>query len=643
MLKKSVEELQAQVHADPIVPEDAGDVQDDSFLLVEIGCQTDPWIPTTTSCSNCSTVKCMKDAYLSTDDLHIKAGIENDHIYFGRVFPDPRDVPLHIPVCISPESQSETYCANPPLELLDVSDETESSDESGDPDYIPENSDSSEDELENEDEINTENDSVHDLYVVFKNQLLDLFKVCHNEGCGKFIIGSPKIRTCGFAMTITTECGEGHTYRWASQPMLGGTYAGNLLIPSALFLTGASYLTFNEACTSIDLATLTDRQCTTLQSIYMVPEVERMWQQHTESLLAAAGQTPLTVSGDARCDSPGHCATYGTYSILDTTSHLILAQETVRVTDENVANSYWLEPEGLERCIKSLEDHGCKVKTLATDRHPSINKMMRETYSHIEHEFDLWHIVKGMKKKLLSNKNPELLPWVRTISNHLWYSAAFCNGDAVKLKESWLGMLHHITNEHQWISGETVVKCDHAPYSAEEAAKRPWLSQDSKALQLLRAIALDKRLLKDLERVTKCVHTGELESIHSLYTKYVPKRKKFTKSGMVARLRVAALDHNTTVGREQAQTREGLLRYKLEYSKSAGKYVTKPIKIEKDWSFRKQLINGISDRCSKGPSQRKLLLRRKKNVDKSLGENAGLDKPEKAMSVAAHVTRMNRS
>jgi solute carrier family 8 (sodium/calcium exchanger) len=46
-----------------------------------------------------------------------------------------------------------------------------------------------------------------------------------------------------------------------------------------------------------------------------------MWTQHTEAILA-------TIGGDTRCDSPGHCASFGSYTILDSASHLILAQET---------------------------------------------------------------------------------------------------------------------------------------------------------------------------------------------------------------------------------------------------------------------------------------------------------------------------
>ena len=100
--------------------------------------------------------------------------------------------------------------------------------------------------------------------------------------------------------------------------------------------------------------------------------------------------------------------------------------------------------------------------------------------------------------------------------------------------------------------------------------------------------------------VTGCIHTGELESVHSLYTKYVPKRKKFGHAGMVSRLRVAAMDHNWAVGRQQATTADGTLMFKVEYSKAAGGYIVKKIKAEKNWSFTQKLLAGITHRCSTG-------------------------------------------
>lgn len=66
-------------------------------------------------------------------------------------------------------------------------------------------------------------------------------------------------------------------------------------------------------------------------------------------------------------------------------------------------------------------------------------------------------------------------------------------------------MLHHVTNEHTWVSGEEVHTCSHDEYSPEEAAKRPWLAKDSKAFEVLQKVVFDKRLLKDLEKVINLI------------------------------------------------------------------------------------------------------------------------------------------
>ena len=41
------------------------------------------------------------------------------------------------------------------------------------------------------------------------------------------------------------------------------------------------------------------------------------------------------------------------------------------------------------------------------------------------------------------------------------------------------------TNKHEWMTGEHFQKCDHAPYTAEESERRPWLTAGSKASTLI--------------------------------------------------------------------------------------------------------------------------------------------------------------
>lgn len=100
--------------------------------------------------------------------------------------------------------------------------------------------------------------------------------------------------------------------------------------------------------------------------------------------------------------------------------------------------------------------------------------------------------------------------------------------------------------------------------------------------------------------MTAGIHTGALESVHSLYTKYAPKRSRYTKDGITALLQMGAMDHNHNVQRKQATTAAGQPRYKLQYSKAAKNYVVKPIKEPKKHSYRQELLKSVAARCLEG-------------------------------------------
>ena len=120
--------------------------------------------------------------------------------------------------------------------------------------------------------------------------------------------------------------------------------------------------------------------------------------------------------------------------------------------------------------------------------------------------------------------------------------------------------------------GKHFKKCAHRTLTRNEKKQLPWLKPGSPALVALEDVISNTRLLKNMEKLPEFHHTGALEVFHSLMLKYLPKRKHFTYSGVLARTQLAALDHNHNCSRAQAVvksgTRKGQQRFKVEISLS---------------------------------------------------------------------------
>ena len=167
------------------------------------------------------------------------------------------------------------------------------------------------------------------------------------------------------------------------------------------------------------------------------------------------------------------------------------------------------------------------------------------------------------------------------------------------LRENWLSLLHHITGKHHWKASKEyhlVKKCGHPRISAKDQREIEWLESGSPAHVTLEEVVTNKKLLKDLEKLTEFHHTGVLESYHSVMTKYVPKREHFSYNRMVARTQLAILDHNANVGRKQVEIKgssQGEKRFKIVWGKQRKNWVAKEIKVPKTYRHVEGMMQDV--------------------------------------------------
>ena len=74
------------------------------------------------------------------------------------------------------------------------------------------------------------------------------------------------------------------------------------------------------------------------------------------------------------------------------------------------------------KALNELEENNLVISQITTDRHIQIKKYIREKRLEISHQFDIWHVCKNIKQKLLAaskKKSCQILQlWSQSTQNH---------------------------------------------------------------------------------------------------------------------------------------------------------------------------------------------------------------------------------
>ncbi|KAI4832283.1 hypothetical protein KUCAC02_015256 [Chaenocephalus aceratus] len=202
--------------------------------------------------------------------------------------------------------------------------------------------------------------------IVFMTCLTRLLSWCHCPDCGSVDICHNVI---GSLLVITLSCASCFKkVTWNSQPYIGSTPAG-ILLSASILLAGATAGKVLRVMKTMALATISSRTYFRHQRSVLLPVVQRVWNMRQIFLLGTfqAEGRDLVLGGDGRADSPGHCATFGSYTMLELHANVVIDLQLVQVGYRECGGSYHMEKTGLERSLAHLERQG--LERMVTDRH----------------------------------------------------------------------------------------------------------------------------------------------------------------------------------------------------------------------------------------------------------------------------------
>ncbi|XP_057311862.1 uncharacterized protein LOC130649578 [Hydractinia symbiolongicarpus] len=422
-------------------------------------------------------------------------------------------------------------------------------------------------------------------FLVFWSCLLTLFQVCFT--CLQKTCITRVVKR-GTLIIVTSICPNKHVFSWQSQPIVNGRAAGNLLLSAAILYSGNTYARIAEMMSILRLQFISKSTFYDIQRSVLFPKLNTFYKKYRNNIYSECAAKEGNLIGDGRSDSPGYSAKYGTYTLMSVDINKIIDFQVVHV--RTAGNSSRMEKWGLVTLLNKLRDHKVTVSALTTDRHVQIRAFMKKEHPEINHQFDVWHFGKSLKKSLTAAAKRkeclELIPWIKSIINHLWWCCASCDKNENVLRERWLSILYHIRGIHSWQGNEYFHECAHPTLDQQ----RKWLKLNSPAYEAVETIVQNKKTLADMNYLAHFCHTGSLEVFHSLLTKYCSKRIHFSMEGMVARTQLAVLDFNSGTNCEQAVTKKGVLRYKQVFSRVTQSWVVKKITEKKEKAYLAELM-----------------------------------------------------
>jgi len=308
------------------------------------------------------------------------------------------------------------------------------------------------------------------------------------------------------------------------------------------------------------------------------------------------------------------------------------------VQSNEVGGSTHMEKEGLIRSLTFLEACGIDIDCIITDRHPQVQKFLRE--EKYNHYYDVWHFAKGFSKKLeaISKQRDceKLKKWIKGMNNHVYFTAMGSTSGAERVAK-WTAMLNHVQDIHTH-EDPLYPECEHAVRQTRDPTK--WLHPETPVFDKVDKVMTSTRTLNDVAKLSPHLQTSSLEAFHSVILRFAPKNVVFPYIGMLCRLYLAAIHFNENANRPQAQTADGVPLFKISFPKSKkGECTVKRQKTKPTFGYVDVLMDLIVDEVLVNPApytDAMLAIR----VPEDL--SAQFNRPDKEEVIASFLSRFTR-
>jgi len=128
---------------------------------------------------------------------------------------------------------------------------------------------------------------------------------------------------------VCNACNE--IYSWYNQRIINGLPLGNILLSASILFAGALPRKTLKVLTFAGIQAISPQTYFRHQRQYLHGIISKVWEHHASDIHEVLKDQHLVLAGDGRSDSMGHCAKYGTYTLLDININQIVHITTVQV------------------------------------------------------------------------------------------------------------------------------------------------------------------------------------------------------------------------------------------------------------------------------------------------------------------------